>query len=333
MWILLYMMLLVGPAWAQEPDEGPPVSAALFPQLEKACDDAFVTRKTASFAPVTPVERKRFADAFGLLVAEAVDGTPGTPTAPVRAAFDGLGFRVEKVAVGGDPVWGVFESPERRRGAGVMLVRGGPDAGPWKPESIGRGVQRAVVLAPHPRTDRGTERIAQRLFGMSRARALLMASVTRFTRAPDGSLGDVAHRTDSFFQVATEVLEARAADQLFVQVHGFELKRHAEVPKGTLAIVSDANPEPREDPRFGAAAALVRRRHVSGSIAVWGTDVKQLGGATNSQAKYINPRGRNIFMHIEISAEARHEALKDTAGVRPPQGSLMDTLLALVAGR
>lgn len=331
--ILLWVLLLVAPVWAEEADEGPPVSAPLFPALEKALDDAFVTRKAASFAPVSAVERKRFADAFGLLVQEACDATPGTPTAPVVTAFDGLGFRVTRVSVGGDPVWGVFEQPERRRGAGMMLVRGGVDAGPWKPGSAGRGVQRVVVLAPHPRTDRGSERIAQRLFGLSRARALLQASVTRMTRAPDGSLGDVAHRTDSFFQVATEVLEARATDQLFLQVHGFELKRHEDVPKGTQAILSDANDAPRDDPRFTAAAGLVKRRHALGAIALWGEDVKRLGGLTNSQAQYINPRGRNIFMHCEMSAEARRTALADTAGVRPPQGSLMDTLLALIAGR
>ena len=83
----------------------------------------------------------------------------------------------------------------------------------------------------------------------------MQASVTRFTKAADGSLGDVAHRTDSFFQVATEVLEARASDQLFLQVHGFELKKHDDaVPKGTQVILSDANDAPRDDPRFTAFA-------------------------------------------------------------------------------
>lgn len=339
--ILLLLILCVAPALAipsafeVDDAEAPPVSRPLFPELEKRLAASYTAGPDTHFAPVTPQERKRFAEAFALLLSEAVEGTPDAPTAAVRTAFDALGFRIESIGIpSAAPVWGLFESPERPRGAGVFLLRTGPDAGPWHAAALPtRGVQRVVLLAPHPRTDRGTEVLAQRLFGLSRARALIQASTSRAARAPDGTPGDTAHRSDTFFQAATEVLDARLTDQLFLQLHGFEVKLHDDLPRGTAVILSDANPEPRDDPRFLAAASMLRARHRAGSVALWGTDTKRLGGTTNAQARYINPRGRNTFMHVEMSAVTRTASLNDTAGLPPPANSWMASLMTLITGR
>lgn len=321
------------PPERRESDELAPAPRRLFPELEARLDAAYVPRPRARFAPVTPTERRRFAEAFALLLGEAAEGSPA-PSGPARTAFDGLGFRVETMSLSPrDRVWAITEQPERLRGAGVFLIRTGPDAAGWSVTAPAAAVQRVVLMAPHPRADRGTEVLAQRLFGLSRARALVQGTVHRRTPASDGSEADPAHRADTFFQVATEVLDARIPDQMFLQLHGFELKRHADVAPATAVILSDGNTTPRPHPRFSAAAAALRARHRPGTIALFGTDTRQLGGTTNVQARHINARAKNTFLHIEMSAGARTAALADTSGLRPPAGTWAHSLLQLIAGR
>ena len=81
------------------PQLQPPAAAAqLFPAFEKPLASAYTPRRRAVFAPPTAAERKRFHDAFTLLLSEAIEPPAGAPTAPVRQAFDTLGFRGEGLA-------------------------------------------------------------------------------------------------------------------------------------------------------------------------------------------------------------------------------------------
>ena len=302
---------------AAEPDERQAVSAPLFEELEKKLAAAYTPARKASFTPVTSAEHKRFGDAFRLLIDEAESRPPGSPTAPLRSAFDSLGFQVEAMTIApGDTILVLTEAPQRLRGSGLFLVRTGP-------------VKPVVIMAPHPRNDRGTDLMGQRLFALTKARAYVQATMHRKALAPDGTVADPAHRYDTFFQVATEILEAHSA-QLFVQLHGFESARHGDVDPRTAVIVSDGLGVPRPGTKFEEVAEKLSARHKKGYVAIWGVDTLKLGGTTNAQARYINPREKSTFMHVEMAAPVREDALKDTGGRLPPRGSFFESLMYVV---
>jgi hypothetical protein len=289
--------------------------------LEALCATAYASRERARFVPPTASERARFRDAFADLVRAASARGASVPLA-LRARFADLGFSVGEVALAGGPGWTLAEPIERARGGGVYAVRVGPDAGPWAPERAGGpGVTRCVLMAPHPNSDRGTGLLAQRLFARTRARAFLQASVHR-------AVADPAHREDTFFQAATEALDAVAPDQMFLQLHGFEATRHAGLAAGVGAIVSDGR-RPAAGPVVARVAELWRRRHAGAFVAVYGAEARRLGGTTNSQARLLNASGRSLFVHLEMAAEVRELAVRDAVGL--PAESFARTL-ALAAG-
>jgi hypothetical protein len=317
---------------ADDPSSGRAL-APLFPELERKLHDAYVTRGAASFEPASDGERAQFREAFALLLAEAERS--GEPPLPARRALDRLGFGIDVMTVAGANLWAVLEHPHRQRGGGLYLVRPGPDEGAWvgAPDA-GRGVTRVSLMSPHPRSDRGTDLIGQRLFVLGRARTYLQATIHRKTSAPDGTEADPAHRADTFFQAATDAIDAHREGQLFLQLHGFESARHGgKLESGVRVVLSDGTSRPEPGPIAAAAVKHLQGRHPGSYVAVFGIHAKRLGGTTNTQGRAINERGRNTFLHMEIAAPVRQEAVEASSGKRPPAGSFFDSLIGLAGAR
>lgn len=207
-----------------------------------------------------------------------------------QRAVDELGFVMETVSIGDSSVVVVREG-EQAFGAGMLAVRCGP-------------AEPIVWQAPHPFFDLGTGDLVLQWFVETDARAAQWATHHRFKARSDEVREDSMHPADvadepgSLFQAATVGFFEGDPGLRFVQVHGFA---NGTAP-GYRAVVSSG------DARRPLRDAARRAQTVLGRTAVFGDVDLPLGGQQNAQARAL-PVG--VFMHLELSADAREDLSTD----------------------
>lgn len=297
--------------------------------------------KSGRFVPPDPAEYEAFRGIVTRLLEEAqVEPDPGTgqtlvPSEATRSSLQSLGFEVTSHPDGIDPLWIVTEITDRARGAGMLIVRVGPDAGEWIPQRAATAaskVERGLITCPHPRSDKYSEILGVRLFERSRARAILVATVARSMQAPDGSKADPAHREDTFFQAACSAFDQTWDHGVHLQLHGFEARKLLEAQVELEVILSDGDPAgPAE--RTRQVADLLRGGVPGLLLGVWGEEVRKLGGTTNSQGRMLRRSGRNLFLHVEMSRELRATLCGDPSGPAPAEPLFLLALARVLGGR
>jgi hypothetical protein len=214
-------------------------------------------------------------------------------TLPSRGAPEGFAGRF----VDGGAIWLVAEQGPTKVGAGAYALR------PKAKNDI-------VIEAPHTFFDQGTLPLALTLFDALDARALLINTLhrggaggadegedERLDRSRSGEeKSDLAHHTESYFQVAHSLLGAEWPQTRFIQVHGF---RDEKVP-GVSVVVSGAGTSLDPLP----VARALNEVFGAGTARVYPEEVKKLGGTTNAQARACKEAGW-AFLHLEISASFR----------------------------
>ncbi|EYF02842.1 hypothetical protein [Chondromyces apiculatus] len=214
-------------------------------------------------------------------------------------ALLGNGIEVRAVA-GRHDLLAIVEAPDRRRGAGAILLR----LGPARP---------VLVEAPHTFYDGGTLPIAIAAFEGLRARALLINTVHRYAsighKAPadeemGGSDSDVAHAPSSHFLGAHEALLEVEPQLLTVQLHGF---KDASAP-GVDMVVSAS----RTKLKIGPVAEVLRTHLAPAVVRAFPDEIDRLGGTTNAQAAVSRRRGAP-FLHVEMSRALRDRLEKEAS--------------------
>ena len=223
------------------------------------------------------------------------------PAAEVLAREVALGNGIEVRAVAGrEDLLAIVEAPDRRRGAGAILLRVG-------------AARPVLVEAPHTFYDGGTLPIAIAAFEGLRARALLINTVHRYAsighKAPadeemGGSDSDVAHAPSSHFLGAHEALLEVDPQLLTVQLHGF---KDASAP-GVDMVVSAS----RTKLKIGPVAEVLRTHLAPAVVRAFPDDIDRLGGTTNAQAAVSRRRGAP-FLHVEISRALRDRLEKEAS--------------------
>lgn len=244
-------------------------------------------RSAGEYKTPSDAQRGAFKDWVAhLLTAAAAEALPS------RAAPEGFIGRF----VDGGSIWLVAEHGPTKVGAGAYAIR------PKARNDV-------VIEAPHTFFDQGTLPLALSLFQALDARALLINTLhraggasdevedERLERARSGKEeGDLAHQTDSYYQVTHSLLGAEWPKTRFVQVHGF---RDEKVP-GALVVVSAAGTN--FDPL--PVARALNDSFGAGTAQVYPDEVKKLGGTTNAQARACKEAGWP-FLHLEIAASFR----------------------------
>ena len=253
------------------------------------------SNRGVDFAPATAEEKTALGALLGALWRGAdPDAPPAELTGWARAA----GMTLEVWTVSGRPSWVVREPDERRRGAGVYLVRAGAPA-------PGTAI---LLQAPHADFDESTGPIASRLYfdGDARVRALFGSSLHRYRHAPrqDDNPADVAHQPEHAFQAATGAVLGPGV--VVVQLHGF---REAEDHD---AIVS-AGERAGSTPLSSAVAAAIGEA-LGVAVARYPEDTRALGATTNVQGRLAREVGAR-FVHVEMSPALRDRLRDDPDAV------------------
>lgn len=208
------------------------------------------------------------------------------------------GFAVQAV---GEPFAGLsLEEPEGScRGGGTYLLRAGSANLPL------------LISAPHRGADRYTGPLAFKLLLEGRAAAAAWNSAPR-RGACGGGQSDLA-RLDRHPFTAFAAGFARAFPQgRVVQIHGFDPDRR-ETPEGSAAAVILSSGSRSVSAAVRTVAECIRSDLPGDRVAVFPSDVGELGALRNAQGRRLRAIGFEGFVHAELSLNLRQRLMQDPA--------------------
>lgn len=275
-----------------DPSERPLSSAKQSPSNDLEPMLQGLRRATGTFQTPSEQQQSEWKDWMAHLISSLDGGN-----LPTRAAPNGFAGRF----VDAGRLWVIGEQGPNKIGAGAYVLR--------------PGAKNALVIqAPHTFFDQGTLPLALTLFEQLDAKALMIntmhraaagggaqgsdeADEDRQERARSGQeASDLAHSSNSYFQVTHSLFGAEWPGTRFIQLHGF---RDEKAP-GASVIVSAAGTNLDPLPVARSLNAVLG----AGTALVYPEEINKLGGTTNIQARACKEAGWP-FLHLEISATLR----------------------------
>lgn len=190
------------------------------------------------------------------------------------------------------------DEPEGRcRGGGTYLLRS---------ES---GLLPLLITAPHRGADRHTGPLAMALMVEGRARAAGWNSVPRRSSCKSGT-SDLARIARHPFTALSAGFARAYPNGRVVQVHGFDRNRRT-TPEGKAASIILSNGSTFVSPTLRALVACLRHSLPSENVAVFPTDVSELGALRNAQGRRLRAIGFEGFVHAELSLDLRERLMSD----------------------
>ncbi len=191
----------------------------------------------------------------------------------------------------GGTVTVVSEPPDTARGRGLYAF-------------FSQG--RHALQAPHVPTDGLTGEILLQFAGDGLPRALAWNTVPRNT-------ADLAHLENTdFVEFALAFAQVHPGERI-MQLHGFDTARRtsaAAAQSGAIISAGHANPS-----HALRRAVQCLRGKVEPDSTLYGVDVRELGGTTNSIGRALRVQGHDSFIHVEMALALRKRLLAD-AGQR-----------------
>lgn len=234
--------------------------------------------------PAFELDEAAYAQAEAAFVQLAMSRTGALPASftvnPVNEPFEGLL---------------VHEIERSCRGGGTYLVR-------EKGESLP-----LLISAPHRGSDRFTGTIALQLFLEGRAAATAWNSVRRRNGCDSGS-SDLARLRRHPFTAFTVAFARAHPDGRVLQIHGFDPDRR-DTSRARAASVILSSGSDRVSPAVRIVADCLRSQFPDEQIAVYPTDVRELGARRNAQGRRLRAIGFGAFVHAEISFDLRQRLM------------------------
>lgn len=197
------------------------------------------------------------------------------------------GWRIRSQPQDGGDLVVVSEAPGEIRGRGLYAF-------------FSQG--RHALQAPHVPTDGLTGEILLEYAQDRLPRALAWNTVPR-------SRGDMAHLFDTDFIEFSRAFALAHPNEKIIQLHGFDADdRKTEAASGSGAIVSATHRRPSNELR---QAVNCLRDQVESATRLYGEDVRELGGTTNTVAKALRAGGYEHFIHLEAALPLRERLLAD----------------------
>lgn len=179
------------------------------------------------------------------------------------------------------------EAPGAMRGRGLYAF-------------FGRG--RHALQAPHVPTDGLTGDVLLRFAHDRLPRALAWNTVPRIR-------GDMAHLADTEFIEFSQAFAQAHPEEKIIQLHGFDVDlRKTDAAASSGAIVSATHRRPSSELK---RAVLCLKERVESATRLYGEDVRELGGTTNTVAKALRGGGYEHFIHLEAALPLRERLLQD----------------------
>jgi len=192
----------------------------------------------------------------------------------------------------GNATWTVLtEAENKRSGRGLFAI-------------ASRG--RHALQAPHVPSDGLTGDILLRYAADGLPRALAWNTLPR-------SKIDLAHSDGTYFIAFSQAYTDVFPNDKVIQVHGFEgSRRRTRAGEQSGAIISATHRNPSRE--LHTAVDCLKQR-LDPNTRLYGKDVSELGGTTNSIARTLRRDGYEGFIHVELSLPLR-EALHADAQKR-----------------
>ena len=181
----------------------------------------------------------------------------------------------------------VSEIPTGRRGRGLYAFF---DQG------------RHALQAPHVPSDKLTGEILLRYGNDTLPRALAWNTVPR-------NVADLAHLDGTDLIAFSRAFARVNPNEKILQLHGFDSKRRkTDAAEESAAIVSAGHSQPARELRD---AVRCMKAKVDPASRLYGDDVQELGGTTNSVARALRAVGYRHFIHLELDLSLRERLLED----------------------
>lgn len=192
------------------------------------------------------------------------------------------------------------DEPEGRcHGGGTYLLRSGAAVLPL------------LVTAPHRGADRYTGPLVMALMAEGRAAAAGWNSVPRRSNCSSGT-SDLARIERHPFTALSAGFARAHPNGRVVQVHGFDRHRRT-TPEGQAASIILSSGSTRVSPAVGTVAECLRDSLPAERVAVFPTDVSELGALRNAQGRRLRAIGFDGFVHVELSLSLRERLMSDVA--------------------
>jgi len=152
-----------------------------------------------------------------------------------------------------------------------------------------------LISIPHSYHDRKTGQIGLKMIGQNNFRAAAFNTVHRHVM-------DAAHTEDTLFNAFHLVFAKVYKGESIYQLHGFGQKNRLSISgKKSGVIVSNG-----KIPNVERCKYLCRCFEKLETVcSIFGIDVDELGGITNTQFRSLQKRGYFDFFHIELNLENR----------------------------
>lgn len=224
----------------------------------------------------------------------------GEPVVTLKEEWGKLNFDLLEATEGNEQFVLLRERKGYRTGRGFYLVR--------------RGGLSLMLQMPHSFKDEKTRRIGLDMALEGRCTVAAWNTVPRWYDENDSRVdADLAHIGSSYFTALTRAFLRVAPRGTVAQLHGFEGgKRKSSRGADAEVIVSSGTGNATTGVRK-AAACLKAGTGVK--ALVYPTDVRELGGTTNSIGQLMEEFGSSGFIHLEMSSGFR-AALRENASMR-----------------
>lgn len=173
----------------------------------------------------------------------------------------------------------------------------------------GAGTLPLLLTAPHRGADRHTGPLVMALITEGRAAAAGWNSVPRRSSCSEGSNDLARIELHPFTALAAGFARAYAKGRV-VQVHGFDPHRRT-TPEGRAASLILSSGSTRVSQAVRQVAECLRDHLPSERVAVFPTEVSELGALGNAQGRRLRAIGFDGFVHAELSLGLRERLLRD----------------------
>lgn len=222
----------------------------------------------------------------------------GETASAVAADLHALGWDVFTKSAAGVTWTVVAEASGQRRGRGLYAFS---------------RTGRHALQAPHVPSDALTGRILLRYADDGLPRALAWNTLPRRT-------ADLAHLDGTYLIAFSRAFAQVYPSELIVQLHGFDVRRRRSAAGAqSSAIVSAAHGNPPSELK---SAVRCMQQKIEKHTRLYGVDVRELGGRTNSVARALHSDAYEGFIHVELNQPLR----KQLADVPARRRALLDCL-------
>lgn len=272
------------------------IMAAMLPARAECSDIAALLNEASRERAYRQADNTELRRAEELFAATLKGESPAT----LKEKWRALNFELEEIAAEKEKLILLKEREGHRTGRGFYLVRQG-------------GIP-LMLQMPHSFKDGHTRRIGLDMALTGRCRVAAWNTTPRWYDENGVRIdADLAHHPRSYFTALTRAFAQAVPGGTVAQLHGFEARKRKSASGATAdVIVSSGRRTVTSRVRRAAECLAV---NTGARILIYPSDVRELGGTSNSIGMLLGNLGNSGFIHLELGASFRDE-LKESRALR-----------------